>query len=101
MFGARVLKLVALIAGAGLATAGAAQAQAPGAFTTKGAWSFVSAPNLHPPKFKARGPVQTKKLALGNFLIANFPNEAISGPMTGQGGPLMLDNQLQPVWFAP
>jgi hypothetical protein len=93
--------LVALIAGAGLATAGSAQAEAPGAFTTKGAWSFVSAPNLHPPKFKARGQVQSKKLAPGNFLIANFPNEAISGPMTGQGGPLMLDNKLQPVWFAP
>ncbi len=95
------LNLAALIAGAGLASAATAQAEAPGAYTTKGAWSFVSAPNLHPPKFKARGSVQSGKLAPGLFLIDSFPNEAVSGPMTGQGGPLMLDNKLQPVWFAP
>lgn len=78
-----------------------ARAQAPGAFTTRGAWRFVSAPRLHPPKLIARGAVIRSKLAPGYFLIDNFPNEARPGPMTGQGGPLILDNQLRPVWFAP
>ncbi|HEV3127621.1 MAG TPA: arylsulfotransferase family protein [Solirubrobacteraceae bacterium] len=95
------MNLAALVASAGLAGAATAQAEAPGAYTTKGAWSFVSAPGLHPPKLKARGSVQSKKLAPGLFLLDSFPNEAVSGPMTGQGGPLMLDNKLQPVWFAP
>ncbi|HUZ29599.1 MAG TPA: arylsulfotransferase family protein [Solirubrobacteraceae bacterium] len=95
------MNLAALVAGAGLAGAAIAQAEAPGAYTTRGAWSFVSAPSLHPPKLKARGSVQRKKLAPGLFLLDSFPNEGVSGPMTGQGGPLIIDNKLQPVWFAP
>src|SRR5947207_3291545 len=70
-----------------------------GAFTTKGAWSFNSARNLHPPKLHANGRVAAGQLARGNFLLANFPNIAAKGPMTGQGGPLIVDNRLQPVWF--
>ena len=94
---------VALTAGlvaAGLVLAVVANASAPvGAFTTKGAYKFVSAPGLHPPKLN----VLTHKggLAPGDFLVANLPNAGVSGPMTGEGGPLILDNNLKPVWFSP
>jgi hypothetical protein len=79
-----------------------AQAAAPiGAFTTKGAYSFLSAPNLHPPKLSTNVKTQTSKLAKGDFLVDNFPNLTAPGPLTGEGGPLVLDSKLQPVWFLP
>ncbi len=79
-----------------------AHAAAPiGAYTTKGAWSFVSAPGLHPPKLQTDAKTQTSKLAAGNILVDNFPNLTASGPMTGEGGPIILDNKLQPVWVYP
>ena len=34
-------------------------------FTTNGAWSFVSEPNLHPPKLHAAAPTVSSKLAPG------------------------------------
>ena len=37
----------------------AAQAAPIGAYTTKGAWSFVSAPGLHPPKLATDAKTQT------------------------------------------
>src|SRR6201995_3995122 len=95
----------ALAAGSALGTfATSAHAAAPasiGAFTTKGAYSFVSAPRLHPPKLTTTVKTQTSKLAQGNILVDNFPNLTGTGPMTGEGGPLMLDSKLQPVWFFP
>jgi hypothetical protein len=100
----RPLAVAALAVGAGLTAvwpAGAGAAAPVGAYTTKGAWSFVSAPGLHPPKLSTTAPTVHKQLAPGNFLIANFPNVAASGPMTGEGGPLIVNNQLQPVWFRP
>jgi Arylsulfotransferase (ASST) len=82
--------------------AGPARADTPiGAFTTKGAYSFVSAPRLHPPKLSTDAPTRASKLASGYFLIANFKNVTKTAPMIGQGGPLMLDNKLQTVWFKP
>jgi hypothetical protein len=82
--------------------AAGAQAAAPiGAFTTKGAYSFLSAPNLHPPKLSTNVKTQTSKLAKGDFLVDNFPNLTAPGPLTGEGGPLVLDSKLQPVWFLP
>lgn len=78
----------------------AAQAAPIGAFTTKGAWSFVSAPNLHPPKLTTD--VQTQSgLAPGYFMTGVFKNLGLNQPLTGQSGPLMLDSRLQPVWFNP
>ncbi len=71
-----------------------------GAYTTKGAYSFVSAPDLHPPKVRADGPTASGKLAPGYILVAATYN-LITHPMAGQSGPLMLDNHLQPVWFRP
>jgi arylsulfotransferase ASST len=90
-----------------LASAGAAGAAPIGAYTTKGAYSFVSAPKLHPPKVRADVAPQGK-LAPGYFMVANFPNLGLTQPasgkaeaMVGQSGPLMLDSHLQPVWFNP
>lgn len=85
-----------------VAFAASAQAAAPiGAYTTKGASSFVSAPRLHPPKLKTLVKTQTSKLAKGYFLLDNFPNLTVTGPMTGEGGPLMMDSKLQPTWAYP
>ncbi|HTU97617.1 MAG TPA: arylsulfotransferase family protein [Solirubrobacteraceae bacterium] len=85
-----------------LATTAHAATPAPiGAFTTKGAYSYISAPNLHPPKLTTTVKTQTSKLAKGDFLVDNFPNLTAAGPMTGEGGPLILDSKLQPVWFLP
>src|SRR5947199_8029798 len=84
-----------------LVPAAAAPAAPIGAYTTKGAWSFVSAPGLHPPKLHTNGHAATGQLARGDFLLANFPNLAAPGPMIGQGGPLIVDRRLGPVWVHP
>ena len=99
------LAVVLAVAVAAIAGAAAALAQTTGppigAYSTKGAWSFVSAPNLHPPKLRTTRPTSTGQLAPGDFLTANFPNVVAPGSLTGQGGPLILDSRLQPVWFDP
>ncbi len=71
-----------------------------GAYTTKGAWTFYSAPKLHPPKLSTDGKA-AKKLTSGDFILANFKDLGFSGPMVGQSGPMILSNRLQPVWFNP
>jgi len=71
-----------------------------GAYTTKSTWSFVSAPSLHPPKIVATTPTQDAELSPGYIMLANF-YDLSNGPMAGQSGPLVLDSQLQPVWFRP
>jgi hypothetical protein len=86
--------------GAFSATAHAAT-PAIGAYTTKGAYSFVSAPRLHPPKLRTDTKTKSSKLAPGYFLLDNFPNLTVTGPMTGEGGPLIMDSKLQPVWVYP
>jgi hypothetical protein len=96
---------VAAAAAAVAAPAGTAVAQPspppPGAYVTTGAWSFKSAPKLHPPKLSTDASTKSRKLAKGVFLTANFPNVQMGKPMTGQGGPLILDSRLRPVWFLP
>lgn len=105
MISYRQRKLVGLLAILGalvVAPAATAQAVPPiGASTTTGAWKFVSAPKLHPPKVRATSRIQSGKLAKGYFMLANFPNLTTTEPMSGQGGPLILDSRLQPVWFLP
>lgn len=91
----------AIAACALMASAAGAQAAPIGAYTTKGAWNFVSAPNLHPPILGTTQKTQFSKLAPGYFMTANFKNLAANQPMTGQSGPLILDHNLQPVWFDP
>ena len=72
-----------------------------GAYTTKGAYSFVSAPALHPPTIKSTGRAEVNAgRARGYILTANFYNLSYP-PMIGQSGPLILDSKLQPVWFQP
>ncbi len=82
-------------------SAAGAQAAPIAAYTTKGAWSFVSAPNLHPPKLSTTQKTQFKQLAPGYFMVANFKSQGFKEPMVGQSGPLILDHNLQPVWFDP
>lgn len=99
---ARSVVAAALITvGLPLAVAGAQSSAPIGAYTTSGAWSFFSAPKLHPPKLSTDAPTKTKQLSGGYFLTANFPNITTGKPMMGQGGPLILDSQLRPVWFFP
>ncbi len=96
----RLPAIVAALACIAVLAPAAAQAAPIGAYTTKGAWTFVSAPRLHPPKLTTT--VKTQRgLAPGYFMTGVFKNLAINKPMTGQSGPLMLDRNLQPVWFNP
>jgi hypothetical protein len=75
-----------------------------GAWTRTGASHYNTQPRLAPPKLKVvkRG---KGKLAPGYFLISNFKNLGVTHtdgspvPMTGQGGPIMYDRGLQPVWI--
>jgi hypothetical protein len=71
-----------------------------GAYTTRGTYSFVSAPSLHPPKLRSIHPTVAGKLAPGYIFVANF-YDLNEPPIVGQSGPLILDNNLQPVWFEP
>jgi EmrB/QacA subfamily drug resistance transporter len=71
-----------------------------GAYTLKGAYSFQSAPSLHPPKLRSRHPTAAAELAPGYIFTANF-YDLSEPPMVGQSGPLILDRSLQPVWFQP
>src|SRR5579875_839518 len=96
-------RLAATAAALALAAAPAASA-ATGpntSYTKKGAWSFVSAPNLHPPKLHTDATTAKKGLARGDFFLSNFENITLGKPFTGQGGPLIVDSHLQPVWFNP
>jgi EmrB/QacA subfamily drug resistance transporter len=72
-----------------------------GAYTTKGAYTFVSAPGLHPPKLtlESAAPGAQKGLP-GDIMVANF-FDVTHPPLVGQSGPLVLDSNLSPVWFAP
>jgi EmrB/QacA subfamily drug resistance transporter len=71
-----------------------------GAYTTHGAYSFVTAPSLHPPKLVAKRRASAGQLASGYVFTANF-YDLNEPPMVGQSGPLILDHDLQPVWFKP
>jgi EmrB/QacA subfamily drug resistance transporter len=118
-FGIAVLAAVAAFVALDVAFANSHSAPA-GAYTTKGAYNFISAPALHPPVVRQTGrewkggpPAQPGAgggglgVAGGGglggsyyILAANFYNLSYP-PVIGQSGPLILDNQLQPVWFQP
>jgi Arylsulfotransferase (ASST) len=101
MFKLRLPAVVSVAVCALMLSAASAQAAPIGAYTTKGAYSFVSAPNLHPPIFGVTQKTQFSKLAPGYFMTAVFKNLGDKQPLTGQSGPLILDHNLQPVWFDP
>jgi hypothetical protein len=84
-----------------LAASAALQASPSAAYTTKGAWSFRSTSSLHPPKLSTPVPTIAGRLARGYFLTTSSYNKTSRMPEVGQGGPLMLDSRLQPVWFRP
>jgi len=71
-----------------------------GAYTSRGAYQFVSAPALHPPIVRA-DVTQPGRLATGYIFIANFYEPSNPATMVGQSGPLILDQRLSPVWFKP
>jgi EmrB/QacA subfamily drug resistance transporter len=71
-----------------------------GAYTTRGAYSFVTAPSLHPPKLHRDSPTVAGALTPGYIFTTNFYNLNYP-PLVGQSGPLILDSGLQPVWFQP
>jgi EmrB/QacA subfamily drug resistance transporter len=94
--------LVAIVAFIAIAFGfGGAHGAPIGAYTTgSDTYSFVSAPGLHPPKMHLESPTAAAKLAPGYILMTNF-YDLNYPPMVGQGGPMILDDNLQPVWFRP
>jgi Arylsulfotransferase (ASST) len=101
----RLVLLSAAVACAGAAIVSTAQAAPPlGAYVRTDAWRYVSQPKLAPPKIKVLKGAASKQLAPGYFLISNFKNLGVTkpdgspAPMVGQGGPVMYDSELQPVW---
>jgi EmrB/QacA subfamily drug resistance transporter len=71
-----------------------------GAYNTDNTYSYVTQPSLRPPVIRSDIKPQPSKLASGYILMTNF-YDLSHPPMTGQSGPLILDNNLQPVWFKP
>ena len=71
-----------------------------GAYTTKGAYSFVTEPSLHPPVIRSTKHASAGSLAPGYIFTTNF-YDLNEPPIIGQSGPLILDRRLQPVWFQP
>jgi EmrB/QacA subfamily drug resistance transporter len=97
--GVAIAVIVAAFVTIDLAFAGSRGAPV-GAYTTAGAYSFVSAPSLRPPKVIAKHRASVAQLAPGYIFTASFYNLNYP-PMVGQSGPLILDHSLQPVWFQP
>ena len=71
-----------------------------GAYTTHGAYTFVTEPSLHPPKVRVARQAPQGQLAPGLIFTANF-YDLNEPPIIGQSGPLILDRDLKPVWFQP
>ena len=71
-----------------------------GAYTTGNTYSYVTEPVLRPPVIRSDIKTASSKLAPGYILMTNF-YDLSHPPITGQSGPLILDNSLQPVWFKP
>ncbi|HEY2282752.1 MAG TPA: MFS transporter [Solirubrobacteraceae bacterium] len=71
-----------------------------GAYTTRGAYSFVTAPTLHPPEIRSTQRTPAGQLA-GSYIFTTSFYDLNEPPIVGQSGPLILDTTLQPVWFQP
>jgi EmrB/QacA subfamily drug resistance transporter len=70
-----------------------------GAYRLEDAYRFVSAPGLHPPIIRPAS--HTTGTASPGYILTGAFYDLTKPPMQGQSGPLMLDNNLQPVWFRP
>ncbi|HEX6026508.1 MAG TPA: arylsulfotransferase family protein, partial [Solirubrobacter sp.] len=102
-FGRRVLTGAAVVIAAFVAIeigVPRSQAAPPGEFTTNGAVSYVSEPGLHPPQLQVVKPFKGSDRSPGYFLTANFL-DVTEPPIIGQSGPMILDDDMQPVWFKP
>jgi EmrB/QacA subfamily drug resistance transporter len=102
-FGRRVLTGAAVVIAAFVVIEIAvprSQAAPPGEFVTDGAASYVSAPGLHPPQLQVIKPFESSDRGPGYFMTANFL-DVTEPPIIGQSGPMMLDDDMQPVWFKP
>ncbi len=89
----RLPAAVAAVCACALAlSAAAAQAAPIGAFTTKGAWSFVSAPKLHPPKLTTDVPTPARARP-GLLHDRGVQEPRGKQPLTGESGPLILDSK--------
>ncbi len=102
----RLTAALAAVACVSAVLVSAAQAAPPiGSYVRTGAWRYVSQSKLAPPKIKVLKAARRGQLAPGYFLISNFKNLGITGsngapvPMTGQGGPVMYDSKMSPVWI--
>ncbi len=85
----------------GLTAAFAGSHGAPiGAYTMRDTDSFVTAPSLHPPRLRLDRQAPASQLAPGYILTTSF-FDVNEPPIAGQSGPLILDRNLQPVWFQP
>jgi hypothetical protein len=81
-------------------TVGAKAGPPIGAYKMDDAYKFVSAPKLHPPIIRKASGAVSGTPAPGFILTGAF-YDLSKPPMRGQSGPLILDNNLQPVWFKP
>jgi hypothetical protein len=80
-----------LLAAAGAVAVPSAAAQS----VSRGAWSFVSSPALHPPAVTVT--TAQPNATAGDIFVAPIAY----GPMVGQWGPLILDGRGNPVWVHP
>ncbi len=96
---AGILAVVVAFFAADYAFAGAPGAPL-GQYSLRNAYSFVTAPGLHPPIIEPDEPTVTGSLEPGYILLGDFFDLG-KGAMEGQSGPLILNNKLQPVWFRP
>ncbi len=98
LFAVSIGAVVAVFAGVVFAFAGSHGAPI-GAYRLQGSYSFVTEPGMHPPIIR-KTQATTGKLAPGYIFTADF-YDLSEPPMIGQSGPLILDRNLQPVWFQP
>jgi len=71
-----------------------------GTFVKSGTLSFVSEPGLHPPELREEIPESRAHPLPGLIMTTNF-YDLTKAPIVGQSGPMILDGDLQPVWFKP
>ena len=96
-----VVIAVVLTSFVGLTAAFAGSHAAPvGHYTTDRTYSYLTAPLLHPPKYRVLRRQAGSTLAPGYVFATNF-YDLNKPPIIGQSGPLILDRNLQPVWFQP
>jgi EmrB/QacA subfamily drug resistance transporter len=99
--GAAVAGVIALFVALDFAVADGSHGAPIGKYTTKDTYAFVTEPGLHPPIARADVvPDDLGQLDPGYIFLANFYNLSYP-PLTGQSGPLILDQKLAPVWFHP